>query len=139
MLYSILTLILGLAYIIFVILYLKAYDKKSEVNLSKLKQPITRDWVKKPITECKLLTEACCIKSKSAYIDYKGKLIKTEDGLFNIILTSPSGNQCEFALNHYAHHCGYPLHIKYSTGDHVWFEPCGKVKLVRDSSGKYWK
>lgn len=66
-------------------------------------------------------------------------LQKTEDGSYILVLTSCTGNQSWYILNHHQHVKGVPSKIIYHTGDACWFNPDGSVRLVRASDGKYWK
>ncbi len=66
-------------------------------------------------------------------------LQKTPDGSTEIVLVSSSGNKSHYATNSHQHRDGYPYKIVYRTGDTIWQEPDGSVRLVRASDGKYWK
>jgi hypothetical protein len=51
------------------------------------------------------------------------RLQQTEDGSYIIAVTSSSGNECWYILNHHQHVKGVPSKISYSTGDTCWFNP----------------
>lgn len=66
-------------------------------------------------------------------------LQKTPDGSTEIVLISSSGNKSYYVTNSYQHREGVPYKTVYRTGDTIWQDPDGSVRLVRDNNGKYWK